>query len=556
MGLTAVAEVVSLGSVIPFLTVLADPNAILKIDTVQNLLQWLNISTDQQSLRLTFTIIFSITALVAGLMRFSLIYCSSKVNFGTAHELGKEVFRRTLLQSYSLHISRNSSEIIAGLGKVSIVAWAIAFGINSLSATIMAAAILSILIYSDPFVSLVVLGWIGLVYGTVSIITRKKLQNNSKTINASSNQKVQTIQEALGSFRDIVLDQSEQLFYEKFRIADKQMRDAEATNAIIGPSPRFGVEAMGMVLIAGVAFFLTQRDGSLATAIPVLGVLVLGAQRLMPLIQQIYRGFVYYLANRASIDDVCRLLKLPIDEERTANHTPMPFREFIRLEEISFEYHETGPRVLNRVSLEIPKGSKVGFVGETGSGKSTLLDLIMGLLNPTKGTFSIDGVKLDAGNMLDWQKNISHVPQTIFLSDTTFAENIAFGVAKSEIDLERVKFSAKQAMIASFIESSKNGYWGNVGERGIRLSGGQRQRIGIARALYKNAPVLVLDEATSALDSKTEKAVVESILSNCPGVTILMIAHRTSTLDDCDFVVALNAGSITEIRLADGAQSD
>ena len=322
------------------------------------------------------------------------------------------------------------------------------------------------------------------------------------------------------------------------------MRLAQASNAVISPSPRFGVEALGMVLIAVVALYLTQKNGTLADSLPVLGALALGAQRLLPLAQQIYRGATYLIGNQSVIHDVANLVQAETSQASTKSSSRLPFNEQICLSGVSFKYGPESPQVLNNVSLKISKGECVGFVGETGSGKSTLIDIIVGLLEPSAGQVDVDGARIDATNRVPWQRNIAYVPQDIYLRDASFAENIAFGVPRNIIDMARVRQAAAAAQIATFIEGTQGQYDNSVGEAGVSLSGGQRQRLGIARALYKSSPILVLDEATSALDENTETAVISSVLEANPNVTILMIAHRISTLDDCDFIVRLKDGSV------------
>ena len=547
MIFSALAEVVSLGAVVPFLSILSDPAKAVEQPFISNCISLLGLENEPEQLRWQLTVVFCSAAIIAGLTRFILIYTTARVNFGMVHELGAEVFRRTLYQSYDVHVKRNSSEIVGAIGKVDVVAWAVSFLMSAISAAVMSLAIIATLIFIDPLVSVGVLGGIGLVYGVVSIFTRKALNRNSKIINESHGSKIRTVQEGMGSVRDIILDQSQTLFAERFNQIDRTMRRSQASNAIIGPSPRFGVEALGMVLIASLAYFLTTRDGNLASALPILGALALGAQRLMPLVQLVYRGITYLIGNQSVISDVALLLKQPIAEEFEMVSQMLPFKSSIELSNIAFQYAVDCPSVLENVSLLIPKSTIVGFVGETGSGKSTLLDLIMGLLTPTSGEFKVDGVPVVGISRLNWQQNIAHVPQEIFLRDASFAENIAFGVPKEKIDFERVRRAALQAKIADFIEGTDAGYNGMVGERGVRISGGQRQRIGIARAIYKNSPVLVLDEATSALDSETERAVIDSVLSLNPNLTVLMIAHRLSTLEECDFIVTVDNGRIESV---------
>jgi ATP-binding cassette subfamily B protein len=281
----------------------------------------------------------------------------------------------------------------------------------------------------------------------------------------------------------------------------------------------------------------------------VLGALALGAQRLLPTLQQAYASWSSIVGSQAAIENVLNLLNKPLlINSIPSNDGKLLFSNQIELCEVWFRYAPELPWVFQNLNLNIKKGKRIGFIGVTGGGKSTLLDIIMGLLSPSKGALKIDGQRISATNLAAWQANIAHVPQTIFLSDATIAENIAFGVALQDIDLDRVKRAAQQAQISTTIESMKLQYSTIVGERGIKLSGGQRQRIGIARALYKEANVLILDEATSALDSETEQAVVEAIENLSPDLTILVIAHRVSTLKSCSQIIELNQGLIGPLK--------
>ena len=287
---------------------------------------------------------------------------------------------------------------------------------------------------------------------------------------------------------------------------------------------------------------------------PLLGALALGAQRLLPALQQIYIGWASLNSYNTAIHEVLEMLNQPLP---LAMDIPKPLflREGIRLEGVYFRYGTGQQDVLRGLDLEIRRGECIGIIGSTGSGKSTTVDLLMGLLVPTSGRLLIDGADLHdlhhPERLLAWRAAIAHVPQSIYLADSSIAENIAFGVPRETIDLDRVKRSASQAQIASFIESNLDGYDSFVGERGIRLSGGQRQRIGIARALYKNAKMLVLDEATSALDTTTESALIDTVNKLTEDITIVMIAHRLSTLKRCDRIIRLTEG----IASADGPPS-
>jgi ATP-binding cassette subfamily B protein len=302
------------------------------------------------------------------------------------------------------------------------------------------------------------------------------------------------------------------------------------------------------MLIAALAYTLAQQSDGIAKAIPVLGALALGAQRMLPMMQQAYASWSSIQGGQASLKDTLDLLDQPLPDY--ASHpsvNPLPFRNRVLLNQLSFRYSPQSPWVLKDINLHIIKGSRVGFTGTTGSGKSTLLDIVMGLLVPTEGSFEVDGQVITTSNHRAWQAHIAHVPQVIFLADSSIEENVAFGQQKNKIDHERVRRAASQAQIADTIETWPDKYQTFVGERGIRLSGGQRQRIGIARALYKQADVIIFDEATSALDNETEQAVMQAIEGLSEDLTILIIAHRLTTLRNCTQIVELADGGVRRI---------
>ena len=296
------------------------------------------------------------------------------------------------------------------------------------------------------------------------------------------------------------------------------------------------------------AYFATTSDGGLSKAIPLIGILTLGAQRLLPVIQQIYVSWANIQSSRSSVEDTIDFLDQEIPETITSGlFNKVSFKNNITIKNLSFRYADDEPWVLKDINLIIKKGSITGFIGSTGTGKSTLIDIIMGLLKPTKGSLFVDGEEINNDNICSWRSHIAEVPQMIFLSDDTIQNNIALGVDPTSINKIKVKESAKRAKIDNIIESWPKKYSSLVGERGVRLSGGQRQRIGIARAIYKESDVLIFDEATSALDSKTEKKVIDDINNLGESLTIMMIAHRISTLEKCDQVVELENGMIKRI---------
>ena len=337
------------------------------------------------------------------------------------------------------------------------------------------------------------------------------------------------------------------MYVENYKKSEIPMRRAYARINILTMSPRFIIESLGMILIAFMAYSLSNRPEGISSAIPILGAFALGAQRLLPILQQAYGGWQTIRGGQAQFSDAINLLNQPIPDHLNDTETSdnkIEFNEYIEFKNISFSYTSKSTQVLKNISLRITKGQKIGFIGETGSGKSTLLDIIMGLLNPSDGDFIVDGQVISKEHYRFWQKNIAHVPQTIFLSDSSIKENIAFGISKNKIDDELVKDSARKAQISKTIESWEKKYDTSVGERGIKLSGGQRQRIGIARALYNKANILIFDEATSALDNKTEKLVMNELECLDENLTIIMVAHRLTTLKECDLIIELKDGEI------------
>jgi ATP-binding cassette subfamily B protein len=546
MILTSFAEILSIGAVLPFLSVLTGPGRIFKHPAAQPLVQVLGV-TEPGQLLLPLTIIFGLTAITAGAMRLLLIWANTRFSFATGVDLSFNIYRRTLYQPYLVHISRNTSEVISGvLGKVNVVIYSVIDpALSLLSASVMLIAILIALLTIDPTIALAAFCGFGMIYAFIIRLTRNRLMIASRIIADNATQLMQSLQEGLGGIRDVLIDGSQATFCQIYRDADRSLRRAQGSNHFISQSPRSGMESLGLLLIAALAYMLAQQPDGIARAIPVLGALVLGAQRLLPTLQQAYSAWTSIRGVQSSLQDTLELLDQPLPGYANQPAAkPLPFRQQICLNRVSFRYSPQSPWVLQGLDLAIAKGSRVGFIGTTGSGKSTLLDIVMGLLQPTRGTLEIDGQPVTAGNHRAWQGHLAHVPQSIFLADSTIEENIAFGVPKEQINQERVRLAASQAQIADIIETWPRQYKTFVGERGIRLSGGQRQRIGIARALYKQADVIIFDEATSALDDETEQSVMQAIEGLSKDLTILIIAHRLTTLKNATKIVELGDGEI------------
>ena len=552
MILASFAEIISIGAILPFLAVLTDPDRIFNYPSVQPFIHAAGLTSPTQLL-LPLTILFGIAALISGAIRLLLLWASTRLSFATGADLSILVYRRTLYQPYSVHVARNSSEIINGIsGKTAAVISTVVAILNLISSVTILLAILFTLLSVDPLIALSAFGGFSLIYTVIIKITKSRVLLNSQLIARESTQVIKSLQEGLGGIRDVLIDGTQATYCNIYRNADLPLRNAQGNNSFIGMSPRYALEALGMLLISALAFTLANQPHGIAKAIPVLGALALGAQRLLPVLQQAYFSWSTIQGGQASLQDALELLDQPMpDYADQPPAKPIPFQHQIDLKDLSFLYTPHTPLVINNLNLTIPKGSRFGFIGVTGSGKSTLLDIVMGLLQPTEGSLQIDEESITTSNNRAWQAHIAHVPQAIYLADSTIEENIAFGIPKGKIDFNRVKIAAEQAQIADIIETWPKKYKTYVGERGIRLSGGQRQRIGIARALYKQADVIIFDEATSALDNETEQAVMQSIETLGNDTTVLIIAHRLTTLSNCTQIVELAEGTIKQIGTYD-----
>lgn len=544
MIVSAFADVVSLGAVFPFISVLTKPETVFSMYLIKDVIGFLGFTRPDQVV-LPLTLIFIVAVLLANTFRLLVLWMNNRLTYATGHDLSTRVYQVTLYQPYLTHSNRNSSEVISGIIKVNSATLVLFQMLTMINSTLISLAVLITLMVVEPFISgMTILGF-GLCYALIAFVTRNKLRKNSQRSAVEATKLVKVVQEGLGGIREVLLNGNQDYYVDIFRRADRSNRHAIAMNNFLSGSPRFVIEASGMILIALLAYGLSFKSGGLGKALPLLGAMALGAQRLLPALQQIYGAVSGIIGSHADLRDALELIEQPLpDKALQSLTTPMGFNHDVRFENVFFRYDQDGPWVMEDFNLRITKGARVGFVGITGSGKSTALDLFMGLLLPTKGLIVVDDLPLDKERIRAWQRIIAHVPQNIFLADTTIAENIAFGEPPETINMEKVKLAAQKSQIASFIENSPEGYKTVIGERGVRLSGGQRQRLGIARALYKQASVLVFDEATSALDNATERDVMDAIEALGKNITVLIIAHRLSTVSNCDMIVQMEDGKI------------
>lgn len=550
--LSGVLEAFSLASFLPFLSVLVNPLALENNPNYEFLRIFIN-EDSSNNLLLPLTLIFVFLTCFTALIRILNLWYAAKISASIGSDVGVKVYKKFLYQPYIKHLDKNSSIIVNAVTyqapNVLSVFYSANFIITSLFVSIF---IIFGLISIDFRLTSLITILIVFIYLLISTNIRKLLINNSKLIDNYGRKQIQSLQEGLGLIRDIILENSFELFINKFIFYDHNLNLKKSVSKFYSTFPRFLLEAIALTFLATIAFFINKANNQNYSFIALFGTYALGAQKLISSAQQIYSNWSNIESKSQDINRILSIVNnyYELENEIYSSVKPLVFKNSIDLKNINFNYSNAKKNSLKNLNISIYRGEKIAIIGTTGSGKSTLVDLIMGLLEPSSGKILIDGKELnqnfnnDITDLISWRKAISHVPQNIFLADASFKENIALGVPKHLINHNNLINASKIASIHDFIKNSPDSYDGMVGERGLRLSGGQLQRIGIARAIYRKPKILILDEATSALDNKTEKKVMQSINDKCKGITIIMIAHRLSSIHNFDRVLKIEGGKI------------
>ncbi|RDC61398.1 Multidrug resistance-associated protein [Alteripontixanthobacter maritimus] len=499
---------------------------------------------------LNLSLLFIAILTVASGIRLFTYWASAQFSYRLSYDFGTRAYSRFLHQNLAWHKNTHSGDIIAILTKAQVLSHALVLPIlQGLTAAITAMGAIAFLL-SVSLVPTLVLALIYLLsYLAIALLVRPALRRNSMKVKLAHASRVRSGQEAAASIRDVILGGLQGHFTEKYRVYDADYRDGQSNSLVLTGMPRFLLESIGIGSLIALTLYFFQRDDGLANVLPILAALGLGAQRLLPLAQQIYASWATVSANREIASEVLEAARRPAQLSSKRSVASLPFEKSIELENVSFSYSDTLSPVLDNVNLTFDRSSTIGVVGQTGGGKSTLIDIVMGLMTPTQGRMLIDGYALrDSEDIRRWQANISHVPQEIVLIDASIAENIAFGTNRDRIDMAKMADCITMAELDAFVATLPNGAETRVGERGAQLSGGQRQRVGLARAFYSSAPVMVLDEATSALDTTTETKIMHRIAHVSEDMTVFIIAHRLSTLKSCDIIYEIGEGKLTRFE--------
>lgn len=551
--LMSLLEVVSVLSIGPFMALVSD----MKLLEGEGAIAYFYKATSLESPQ-DFVFFLGVVALVlllmASVVSMFTVWRLSMFGSQIGADLGNRLYKYYMYQEWLYHVRTSSSTLTNKIAQETArVTNQIIHPLMLINAKfVLAILMVSTVFYINPYVASVGVAIFFVAYFLLYKVVKNKLVSNGRNITTSQAQRFKLMSEGFGGVKDVLLLGRQPVFVDRFVSSSQLFAYSQANNVVLQQVPRYAMELVAFSSVIGlVLYLLIVQQGDLAEILPLLSVYALAGFKMLPAFQQIYGNITKIRGNMAGFENIKGDLKAACQEGGESNAAitgsdVLHFENELELKKVNFKYPGKEEAALKDLSLKIPVNKVVGFVGSSGSGKSTLIDLLLGLIAQDDGQFLIDGKQVLGGNKRAWQNNIGFVPQSIFLSDSSIMENIAFGLALESIDEERVKQAASMAHLTEFLDNLPHGLHTNVGERGMQLSGGQRQRIGIARALYSDADVLVLDEATSALDGVTEKAIMEAIHDLSGRKTILMIAHRLATVKKCDVIYFLDGGRVIE----------
>ena len=539
--LSSLAESISIAMLIPFISFFISPENYVFNSFFKNIFIFFN-PLDQKDILLIVSFSFILIVLLASFIKLKYIKTSNALSKNITSDFQIKIFRFLINQDFTYHFKHGSNEIMSNLSqKTQCFNEMIFSAVNIINSILISLAIVIILIINEPFYTPMIIISIFLFFFITFKIKSSTVLKQGQTINLNQNFIIDIFQNTIGYLPEIIVYNLKKFFSKTLSKVSKEIAASSARIQTISMSPKVYLETFVIVFVILVIYFSDLNERSIEVNISYLAILAFGTQKCLPLINSIYNLSIVFKSVTPTVNSFLNILSNGdtniLNEEE---YDALKFEKKIRIENISFQYNKNLPKILNKFNYDIIKGEKVAIKGQTGSGKSTLINIISGLLNPTDGRILIDDTPINPENLKQWQKNLSIVPQTVFLNDATALENIAIANDLSSIDIQKAKNSAKIAQIDTFIESLPNKYNEKVGERGVRLSGGQRQRLGIARALYRDSQVIILDEPTNALDVETEKLVMDSITKLSKNITLIMISHSDRSLQYFDKIIDLD----------------
>lgn len=543
-------ESVRVASIVPLVAVIADESVVETNPYLAAVYQWFGFESPNAFLVALGVAVFAITL---GSLTLTALTAYARIRFTAmrAYRLSRDLFNTYINHPYEWFLRRHTADL--GQSALSEVSQVISYGLSPfmslITGCVTAAFMVTLLLIADPLLAVIISLALGGCYALIYAVTRQYLRRIGEERFEANRQRFRILNEAFGAIKDVKLLGLEKTFFNRFDLPARRFVVHQATKSIIGQLPQYGLQALAFAIVLLIVWYQLAVYNDVSEALPVIALYALAGSRLMPALQGIYNSAAKLRYAKRALDELHSQLTEPqvrsINASKRDTTQPLGLKNRLELSAVSYRYPGSPTWALHGVSLSVPAGAAVGLVGRTGAGKTTLVDVILGLLKPEAGRLSVDGVPISDANRRAWQQTIGCVPQHIFLADDTIAANIAFGVAPRDVDMAAVKRAARIANLHDFVAGElEQGYDALVGERGIRLSGGQRQRVGIARALYRDPDLLIMDEGTSALDNITERAVMEAVNSLARTKTIILIAHRLTTVSGCDRIFLLEHGRL------------
>lgn len=552
--LMALSTVGGVAAVLPFFAALSDPGAIAQSRFAAMLLQRLGV--DPGSMVSALGAAFAVSVLVANTINLIGLLAINRFAGRVGESLYAELFTEYLHRDYQFHACRGGSALAAKVQESArVTSGIVQYALVLVASAVTILFIVAAALWVNPLIAIVAVSALGICYATLYGAARRRLWRNGQSEYRLRTERMRTVSEAFDAIKDVTLLRAQEFFAERFARQSRGISQAGASTFAISQSPKYVLECLTVVCLVGVALYLRSRVGASGPWVGQLTFVGFAAYRLLPALQLAFNAIVNIRTDRAAfaaIEDDLHHRRNPRSACIASADVSWRGRPRRTVEAcgVTFRYSPDLPPALEEVSLLIPAGAIVGFKGLNGSGKSTLLDVLSGLLLPQAGHVEIDGIRLDASNLISWQANIAYVPQQVQLLEATLAENIAFGVEASKIDPQRLRHAVQLASLTECLAQFPDGYNERLGQSGRGLSGGERQRVAIARALYRDASVLLFDEATSSLDNRVEYDVGEMLKSLRADRTILIVAHRAGALRQCDVVHELKSGRLVEAQSA------
>ncbi len=549
--ISAIFDTLGIASALPLISLIMDPDIIFRNMWLQRIYFGLGFASTKE-----FTIFVAICILALILVGNSLsalkTWIKLKFVWEINHDLSFRLLKKYLSQPYEYYLDSQAADAHKNILQEAnqLTTGYLMPLISMISMLLVTTLILGLLFMVNPFVTLTAVIILGGAYGFIFYISRRKMMAKGKERLTANLERFRAVVDTIGGIKDIKVLGREDFFLQRFSTFSRRNAEMLAWNSVIGSIPRYALESLAFGGVVLLIIYLVIHNQNPAGVIPMVGFYVFAAYRLMPALQEVFSAATSMKFNQAVLEKI--YLELT-DTSYSANDElinrsqgeRLPFKHTYSIQNIDYTYPSSAHAVIKNLSIDIQRGTSIGFVGLTGAGKTTLIDIFMGLLTPGHGKLLVDGIEINAANIEGWKKNLGYVPQDIYLSNDSVTNNIAFGVPDDQVDMEKVVRAARIAHVHDFVTSSlAGGYDTKIGDRGIRLSGGQRQRIGIARAMYNDPEVLILDEATNSLDGLTEESFVEALAELAAVKTIIIIAHRLNTIMNCDQIYLLNDGQI------------